>query len=273
MDNGPIGIFDSGVGGLTAVKALRRLLPGENILYFGDSGRMPYGTRAKEEIERMAYEDAALLVKRGAKALLAACNTIDSNALPALQARFAQPVFGVIGPAAQKAARTTKTGRVGVIATEATAKSDAYGTALRALLPEASVTTVGCPTLATLVEQGHTKAGDPVLDAALEEYLAPIREAGADTLILGCTHYPLLTEAIGAILGGGVALVDSGAAGAEALAAWLCDSGMTAGRPSGSALYCTSGNLEPFSRVAGVFLEADVSGCTCRIQHFGESIE
>lgn len=261
MDDRPIGIFDSGVGGLTAVRAMARLLPRENIIYFGDSGRMPYGPRPKEEIVRMALQIQTFLLARNVKALLAACNTIDANALPALSDAAPVPVFGVVSPAAAAAAAVTHSGRIGVLSTVATAKSGAYVRALAQAAPSAQVLSVGCPTLATLVEQGHTDGADPVLKTVLAESLTPLRAGKIDTLILGCTHYSLISAAIAGFMGPGVALVDSGAEGARALARVLAARDALAGEDArGGRAYYTSGDGQTFARSAALFLgeRADV---------------
>lgn len=260
MDDRPIGIFDSGVGGLTAVRAMTRLLPGERIVYFGDSGRMPYGGRPKGEIVRMALQIGAFLLKHDVKVLLAACNTTDSNALGELSDAVPVPVFGVVRPAAAEAVAHAHSGRIGVISTVATAQSGAFERAVAQESPAEQVLTVGCPTLAELVEQGHTDGSDPLLAQALRECLTPMREIGVDTLILGCTHYPLVSEAISAFMGPGVTLVDSGAAGARALARELAARHALAGEGSrGGGVYYTSGDERAFARSAAHFLGTETA--------------
>lgn len=269
MDNRPIGIFDSGVGGLTAVKALHTRLSGEEIIYFGDSGRMPYGGRPREELLRIAEQDAAFLLGKNVKALLAACGTTDSNAMAYLKEILDVPIFGVIAPAAAAAASKTRTGRVAVISTEATARSDAYGRALLTANPQLHVITRGCPLIAPLAEQGHTGKHDPVLRAALEEYLGDIAAADVDTLILGCTHYPLVSAAISDIVGERVTLIDSGAESAAALAEYLGTNGMLRGdSPVGQVTYYTSGDEKLFASVAETFLGGDIAGAVRAIAPF-----
>lgn len=260
MDNRPIGIFDSGVGGLTAVRALRALLPAEDVIYFGDSGRMPYGGRSRVELLHMALQDAAFLTGKNVKALMAACGTTDSNVMEELKARVDVPVFGVVRPAAEAAAATTRSGRVGVIATAATARSDAYGRALLEAEPTLHVVTRGCPLLASLAEQGRVGAEDPVLLAALREYLDAIAAEEVDTLLLGCTHYPLVSAAIAAVIGEQVRQIDSGAEGAAVLAAWLRKNGMLReDSRAGRVTYYTSGSEKTFASVAGIFLGGPVA--------------
>ena len=260
MDNRPIGIFDSGVGGLTALKALRDLLPGEDTIYFGDSGRMPYGGRPREELLKIAEQDAEFLGRQNVKAILAACGTTDSNALPHLQAIFDIPVFGVIAPAAAAAAAATRSGSIGVISTEATARSGAYSRALLAIDPSLRVITRGCPLIAPISEAGHTDKDDPELRSALAEYLADIADEKMDTLLLGCTHYPLVSDAISDFVGGAVTLIDCGAEGASALARYLFTNDMLSGDSRGGrATYYTSGNEKAFASVAGIFLGGSIA--------------
>lgn len=247
--NAPIGVFDSGVGGLTAVRCLRRLLPGEDIVFFGDTARVPYGSRSPEEIHRFARENLEFLLSFGAKAVLAACGTVSAIALEDLQ-DAGIPVCGVLLPAVEQASKLTRSGRVGVIATPASIGSGSYQRALEAR--GCAVTAAACPRYVPLAEQGRVQPGDPQVEEATAEYLAPMREAEVDTLILGCTHFPLFREAIAAYLGGGVALVDASAAAAETLA------GMTGGGKGGAGGHLelwVSGDPVPFAPLAERFLQ------------------
>ena len=213
MDNRPIGIFDSGVGGLTAVRQLRQAAPNESIVYFGDNLRAPYGDRTAEDIRFLSRRNARFLRAKDVKAIIVACNTSTANAMDLLAADNADiPIVGTVGAASAAAVSATKTGRIGVIATATVIRSGIYERSIRALLPGAEVLSVPCPKLVPLIETGHGSLGDPELAAALEEYLAPIRDMDADTLVLGCTHYPLISDAILAVMGRQAALVDSGAA-------------------------------------------------------------
>lgn len=269
MDNRPIGIFDSGVGGLTAVKALRRLLPGEEIIYFGDSGRMPYGGRPLHELLRIGEQDTEFLIGKNVKALLAACGTTDSNAMPHLREILEIPIFGVIRPAARAAAAVTKTGRVGVISTEATTNSGAFERALLEADPSLYVIAKGCPLLAPLTEQGHIGKNDPSLREALEEYLAPVIEAKVDTLLLGCTHYPLLAEAISDIIGEDIPLIDCGAESAGALSDYLEKNDMLSGDSRAQReTYYTSGDIKGFASVAEIFLGGSILDTVNKIEPF-----
>ena len=203
----PIGVFDSGVGGLTVVNALRRLLPNEHIFYLGDNARIPYGNKGAATIERYSFELTGLLLAESAKAIVVACNTATALAVPRLQAALRVPVLGVIAPGAAAAVAATRTGRVGVIGTHATISSGAYERALRKLRPRLEIRAQACPLFVPLIEEGLLD--DPLTDQHIRRYLEPLLEAGIDTLILGCTHYPLLQDAIGRLAGPEIRLVDS----------------------------------------------------------------
>ena len=206
-DTRPIGVFDSGIGGLTVVKALRDLLPNENIFYLGDTARVPYGNKSAETVERYSLELAGMLTRENAKVLVVACNTVSSVSIPKLRANVSVPVIGVIEPGAQAAIATTRNRHVGVIGTRATIRSGAYENALRALNVHVRVASQACPLLVPLIEEGMLD--DKLTDQTIARYLDPMIAAGIDTLVLGCTHYPLLAKAIGRALGENVKLVDS----------------------------------------------------------------
>ena len=206
-DSRPIGVFDSGVGGLTVVKALRDLLPSENIFYLGDTARVPYGPKSPETVQRYAVELAGILTQKNAKALVVACNTVSSVALPFLIKKFSVPVIGVIEPGARAASQATRNGHIGVIGTRATIRSGAYERALRAADSNVRVSSRACPLLVPLIEEGLLD--DDVTDRMIMRYLEPMLADGIDTLVLGCTHYPLLTDAIARMLKRQVMLVDS----------------------------------------------------------------
>ncbi|PYK25074.1 MAG: glutamate racemase [Verrucomicrobia bacterium] len=203
----PIGVFDSGIGGLTVVKALRGRLPNETILYLGDTARVPYGSKSPETVQRYALELAQMLVQKNAKAMVVACNTVSSIALPLLTRKFSVPVIGVIEPGARAALEATRNRHVGVIGTRATIRSGAYEKALRATDNNVLVSSRACPLLVPLIEEGLLD--DDVTDRVIVRYLEPLLSEGIDTLVLGCTHYPLLSVAIGRALGGEITLVDS----------------------------------------------------------------
>jgi len=203
----PIGVFDSGIGGLTVVRALRELLPKENIFYLGDTARVPYGNKSAETVERYSLELARMLMAEDAKLIVVACNTVSSVAIPKLRAAVSVPVIGVIEPGAHAAIAMTRNRHVGVIGTRATIRSGAYENALRALNVHVRVSSVACPLLVPLIEEGLLD--DKLTDLTIERYLNPMVADGIDTLVLGCTHYPLLTRAIARSLGDKIQIVDS----------------------------------------------------------------
>jgi len=254
MDQRPIGVFDSGLGGLTAVAQLRRVLPFEDIVYLGDTGRVPYGGRSPETIARYAQEDFQFLREKDVKAVVVACGTVSSIALPLLQNRGI-PVQGVVEAAARYAASVTENGRVGISGTEAAIRAGAYLRALRQLRPEVQAVSAACPRFVPLVENGQTDPADPELAAAVAEYLEPVRDFGADTVILGCTHYPLIEAAIRNYLGEGVHLVDVAARAVDALAETLQSSGALHERTRPGSFRCyVTGDAERFRQQAARFL-------------------
>ena len=260
MDKRPIGVFDSGLGGLTAVRELRRLLPGEDIVYFGDTGRVPYGSRSKETIIKYARQDAAFLNTFDPKAIVIACGTVSANALELLEAENHIPVLGVVDPAAHAAAIASKNGKIGLIGTEASIRSGAYERALAVLRPDAQVFPKACPLFVPLVENGRFKPGDAVAELVVSEYLAPLKEAGVDTLVLGCTHYPLLRETIAAYMGSGVTLIDAGGSCAHRVAQVLGGSDSLSGwTGGGKCRYFVSDSTDGFAKLASLFLGEDVT--------------
>jgi glutamate racemase len=221
MNSLPIGIFDSGVGGLTVLRAVRNRLPRESVIYLGDTARVPYGTKSRATIERYAVEDAAFLIEKGVKMIVVACNTASAMSRERLRREFKTPLLTVLGPGARMAARVTKSGRIGVIATEATIESGAYQLAIRESAGGTPVEIFqrACPLFVPLVEEGETDS--QVARLVAEQYLAPLREREIDALVLGCTHYPLLKRVIGETIGPEVTLVDSAEAAAEETAQLL----------------------------------------------------
>src|SRR5215472_14520845 len=208
-DSRPIGVFDSGIGGLTVVKALRDRLLNETIVYLGDTARVPYGPKSPETVERYALELADMLIQKNAKALVVACNTVSSVALPLLTRKSFVPVIGVIEPGARAALQATRNGHVGVIGTRATIRSGAYEKTLHAADNNVRVSSRSCPLLVPLIEEGLLN--DDVTERVIIRYLRPLLADGIDTLVLGCTHYPLLSVAIARALGREITLVDSAA--------------------------------------------------------------
>jgi len=267
LDNRPIGVFDTGLGGLTAVRELTALLPGQQVIYFGDTGRVPYGTRSRETIIKYARQDVAFLRTFDLKAIVIACGTVSTTALDVLRAENALPILGVVEPAARRAAKVSRSGRIGLIGTAASIRTGAYERAITTLRPEAEIHAAACPLFVPLVENGRTRPGDAVIETVAAEYLAPIRAAGVDTLVLGCTHYPLLREVIGNFMGPGVTLIDTGAEVARDLSARLAlTDGLSGPDQPGGCRYFVSDDAEGFSRMASAFLRRDVDGLVTQIE-------
>ena len=260
LDHGercPIGVFDSGLGGLTVLRALIDLLPGESTLYFGDTGRFPYGPKPSEDVLKYAIQISDLLVDRGVKALVVACNSATSAALPALQARYEIPVTGVVEPGTRAAASVTRTGRVGVIGTVGTIASGAYQAAARELGIE--LTCAACPGFVEFVEAGDIDSDQ--VHVLAERLLAPVRVANVDTLVLGCTHYPLLARTISDVMGRDVVLVSSADETAFAARRGLGrvrDPDQGPGEPTVTRHFITSGDPETFLRLGARFLGPEV---------------
>lgn len=215
----PIGIFDSGVGGLTVFAALQKLLPHESLIYLGDTARVPYGTKSPETVIRYSIEDADFLLQKGVKALVVACNTASAHALSALTEHCNVPVIGVVEPGAEEALRASKKKCIGVIGTEGTIVSGAYERTLKKLHTSVQVISRACPLFVPLVEEGWL-AGDVTCQVA-KKYLLPLLTFGIDTLVLGCTHYPLLSNLIQSVVGNGIRLIDSAEATAKAVSVEL----------------------------------------------------
>jgi len=230
-----IGIFDSGVGGLTVQRAIALRLPALDTVYLGDTARVPYGTKSPEVVTQYSLRNARFLVSRGIDLLVVACNTASAVALPALRQALDVPVLGVVEPGARAAVQASSTGRIGVIGTEGTVASGAYQRAIRELRPGAQVTARACPLFVPLAEEGWTDPEDEVVRLVTRRYLSPLAAAGVDALVLGCTHYPLLSGAIAGALPG-VALVDSAAAIAAEVAGRL---GSAPGAPGSHRFYFT----------------------------------
>jgi len=247
-----IGIFDSGVGGLTVLREVQRLLPAEQLIYFGDTARVPYGTKSPATVERYAIEASEFLVSKGVKLLVVACNTASAVALPALKARFDVPVVGVIEPGARRALKVTRNRHIGVIGTEGTVKSEAYTRALQLLDPAVVVRSAPCPLFVPLAEEGW--AEHEVARLAAQEYLAPLVDARIDTLVLGCTHYPLLKTTLAQILGAEVELVDSAEETAQVVAHQLRGDALERSGEGGPPDFYVSDVPTRFERVGSHFL-------------------
>lgn len=249
-----IGVFDSGLGGLTAVKELIRFLPNENIVYFGDTSRVPYGNRSKETITRYAMQDARFLQTKDIKILIAACGTVSSVA-GNLGDEFHMPYTGVVNPTAYAAASTTKNGKIGVIGTTATINSSSYKHAIENMNRSLNVYQRDCPLFVPLVENGFIDKNDIIVRTVVQRYLQPLIDSGIDTLILGCTHYPILREAIADVMGDGVALIDSGRETARYAAKLIKENGLeNPQQEAGSCEYFVSDRVDGFSKVASLFL-------------------
>ena len=262
-DPRPIGIFDSGIGGLTSVRELLRVLPGESVVYFGDTARLPYGSKSRSTVVRFSLEISTFLTRQNIKCLVVACNTASSHALDELCRRLDVPVVGVIDPAARAAVAVSPHGRIGVIGTLATVGSGAYATALQKLAPGAAVIQRACPLFVPLVEEGWLD--HPVTRLVAEEYLAELRNAGLESLILGCTHYPLIVPVLRELMGPGVTLVDSGAEAARAVAELLAERGQLApatGRPAHHFFLSDEPRRRSFARIAQAFLGRDLPPTT-----------
>ena len=226
MSRQSIGVFDSGVGGLTVLKQLLLRMPGESLVYLGDTARLPYGTKSKETVVRYSMRNAAFLVEKGVKCLVVACNTASSLALEELRQDFPMPVIGVIHPGAKKAAATSRVRRVGVIGTLATVRSRAYEQAIETYGRDIEVTSVPCPLFVALAEEGWVQ--DEVTYRVAERYLRPLQDKRIDVLVLGCTHYPLLKSVLLEVMGNEVVLIDSAEEAANEVAASMREKGLAA---------------------------------------------
>ena len=256
----PIGVFDSGLGGLTALKELRRLLPGESLVYFGDTARVPYGTRDKETILRYSKQDVQFLLEQDVKMILCACNTVSSALPEEYRTSLGVPFVGVVEHAALAAVQRTKNGKIGIIGTTATIASGSYEKALKALENKVQVTAMACPLFVPLVENGYFGKQNEVVRLVAKEYLTPLKMAGVDTLILGCTHYPLLKDVIADIMGEDVRLIDSGKEGARfAQHSLMQQKLLNPQKEQGSCRFYAS-SAQDFTENAGRFLGENLSG-------------
>jgi glutamate racemase len=256
--NKPIGIFDSGVGGLTVAREVFNLLPKEDIVYFGDVGRYPYGGRSQEIISKFATQDVAFLLEHEVKYVICACNSVSAVALDELQGNYAVPMIGVIHPGAQASVAATHNGRIGVIGTNATINSNAYAKSIHAIKADIKVFSLACPLFVPLAEEGYIEKEATYLIA--RDYLRTMQDVEVDTLILGCTHYPLLKTVIADVMGDAVTLIDSGEETARAAYRTLTDTGLLNSQasqspaPAGEHKYFVSDVPEKFSQVATRFL-------------------
>jgi glutamate racemase len=257
MDPRPIGVFDSGMGGLTVLHECLVTLPHEDFVYLGDGARLPYGPRPLDEVRRFALEIAGYLERQGVKLVVTACNSATAAALPDLQRLLSVPVIGVIAPEAHAAVLATRNRRIGLLATEATVASGRYAKLVRALDAGAEVVSVACPRLVPLIE-GDDPYGEDTTDA-VREYAAPVKEAGVDTVILGCTHYPLIKPIFQRVFGRGVTLVFSAEETAREVAETLSRKGIDNDESrEGSARFLTTGDPEQFREMGRRFLQLPI---------------
>ena len=256
MKKQPIGIFDSGLGGLTILNALRKELPQEDLLYFGDTANVPYGSKSKTAVTKFSLAIARFLESQGVKLIIVACNTASAQALSELRKQISVPVMGVIEPGAEKAIRTTHNHRIAVLGTEGTVKSNAYVKALLKRAPHARVFQQACPLFVPLVEEHW--GGKPAAELIAKDYLASVQKSGADTVILGCTHYPVLKPVISKILGKKVILVDSADTLAKAAQQFLTEKGQLATTGKGRVQIYVSDDPTRFKRLAGYLLAGEI---------------
>src|SRR6266404_4342198 len=257
----PIGIFDSGVGGLTVFRAIEQRLPNESLIYLGDTARIPYGVRSAATIERYSMECASFVQSRGVKAIVIACNTASALAANYLRSQFELPINGVIRPGSRRAVEKTRNGHIGVVATEATVASGAYERAMLAIRSGLEITSRACPLFVPLAEEGWMNHS--VTRQVAEEYLAELRSSGVDTLVLGCTHYPILRPVIEETMGDHISYVDSGEAVADEVAKLLEERGLLRGdgQPRVEEFYVTD-SADRFRRVAELFLGRPLESVT-----------
>lgn len=264
MNNQPIGVLDSGLGGLTAVKPLLELAPQENVVFFGDNARVPYGTRAPATIIHFALQDISFLLARGIKLIVAACGTISSTLPADIAARIPVPFIGVIEPTAAAAVCATRNGQVGILGTLATINSGSFQRALKNLNPDIVPVASACPMLVPLVENGFTGRNCEVTRQVAAAYLAPLRQAGVDTVILGCTHYPIIQDIIADLMGDDVAIIDSGRETARRALEMLAQSGSLnedAGHLDSRQIeYNITDNPDGFGVLAELFLGRELGG-------------
>jgi len=258
VSDAPIGIFDSGVGGLTVARAILDQLPNESTLYIGDTARGPYGPRPLAEVREFALETMDFLVSQGVKAIVIACNTASAAMLRDARERYSIPVIEVIQPAVRRAVAATRTGNVGVIGTRATIDSKAYVDAFAAA-PHLNITSIACPLFVEFVERGETSGAE--ITKVAREYLAPVMEAKVDTLVLGCTHYPLLTGVISYVMGEGVTLVSSAEETAKDLYRTLVENGLLREQSTTPAThkFLATGDAKAFETLARRFLGPEVT--------------
>ena len=258
MSGEAIGVFDSGLGGLTCVKELIAIAPKENIIFFGDTARLPYGAKTPETIVRFALQNMTFLLNHNVKMIIAACGTVSSNLPREMSERLPIPFLGIVEPTAAAAVKASRSGKIGIIGTAATIASGALERAVKKLSPDAQVISRACPMFVPLVENGYTSSNSEVTRIIAKEYLAPLRKAGVDTLVLGCTHYPIIADVIASVMGSGVALIDSGKETALEAVRMLDSFDKLGGE--GTRSYTISDDKSGFAAGARLFLGEDFTG-------------
>lgn len=259
MDNRCIGVFDSGLGGLTCVSEMIKVLENENIVYFGDTGRVPYGSRSEETIIKYVRDDIGFLMKHDIKLIVAACGTASTVALPVLEGEYAVPVIGVVEPAVDAAVKATRNGKIGIIGTAGTISNGKYAKLIGEKKPDAVTFSVPCPLFVPLVENGLID--HEITRLTVEMYLEDIKKSGVDTLILGCTHYPMLKKVIAEYMGNGVTLIDPGAETAHFVKEYLkSEDKLSDGKDKKENRYFVSDAVDGFEKIAGLFMGHDIGG-------------
>lgn len=259
MNNNCIGVFDSGLGGLTTVKKIMEELPNENIIYFGDTSRLPYGTRSDETIVKYVRSDIKFLQSFNVKTIVIACGTASSVALPIVRKEIDTPIIGVVGATVNASIAATKNKKIGIIGTSGTINSGSYEKLINEIDPEINTYSQSCPLFVSLVENGHFNT--KVTKLVIEEYLSDIKSEGVDTLILGCTHYPLLKIAINEFMGGNVKLIDSGAETAKYLKTYFAENQLHSNKiDENQYQYYVSDNIDGFIKLGGTFLQREING-------------
>lgn len=258
MDKRPIGVFDSGIGGLTVLKEIMELLPGEDVIYFGDTARIPYGTRSKETVIKYAFQCIRFLLSKDIKAIVIACNTASALSLEEAQSAFDIPIIGVIEPGASAAMSSTKNNKIGVIGTTGTINSEAYQRRIRRLLPSSEVIGVSCPLFVSIVEEGWEDTD--VAFKTAEKYLEELNEHHIDTLVMGCTHYPILRYTIGKVMGKDVTLINPAYETAKATTILLEEKSLKTDKIDGGKYeFYVSDDPEKFRRIGGNILRKEIN--------------
>lgn len=263
MDNRCIGVFDSGLGGLTCVKEIMNILPEENIVFFGDTGRVPYGTRSAQTIIKYTQSDIRFLMEFNPKLIVIACGTASSTSLETVIPQFDVPIIGVVSPSSHAAAKATKNGKIGVIGTNLSINSGKYQQEIKKINPSFQVYSKACPLFVPLVENGYINS--PITLMAAEEYLKPLCDEGVDTLILGCTHYPLIKETIRKVMGENVVLIDSGKETADSIKDLIDNGEISFAEEKTQDKFFISDKVQSFKEMAEMFLEKEIKGSVEKI--------